>query len=93
MYFKCSTLRTTMKVEACEIARASKDVRTIKQSCRTCTKWQKETVDPKNIMTDEEALQPAVESMAKPMPKRVDHRFDIERVCSLSIGYYPFRQP
>lgn len=81
MYFNCTTLRATMKVSACEENRKrSPGHKHAIASCRDCKDWQKLTTDSANLLTIEQALRPAQESVAQPLPKRFDIRADITRV-------------
>lgn len=91
MYFTCSTLRTVMRVSACEKNRSDKNPSTIKQVCKGCPKWESETTDPKNLKTQEEVLNPIQIEQEKPKPVRFDHRADIQRVGNLHIGHTPYR--
>jgi hypothetical protein len=72
MYFTCSTLKTTMRVSACEEYRTRKGARAV-QSCKGCESWQKETTDPANLKTPEQMHNSAMETITRPVTPRGVH--------------------
>lgn len=92
MYFTCSTLRTQMRVTACERNRADKNPATVKQVCKGCPKWETETTDPKNLKTQEEILNPIQVEEEIDKPIRFDRTANYRRMGALSsIGSTPYR--
>jgi hypothetical protein len=81
MYFNCSTLKTTMKVDSCAEyrARPANSPKAV-LACVGCTKWQTETTNPANLQTQEQLHALVLESVLKPLPVRFNRAAEAHRI-------------